>query len=99
MLCCVALLRRCEMLLEGKIAIITGGGRGIGRGIALRFASEGAAVLVAARTESELQNVVAEIQQVGGRAAYVVGNVSRETDCSRIVEQAQRMFGRVDILV
>jgi NAD(P)-dependent dehydrogenase (short-subunit alcohol dehydrogenase family) len=87
------------MLLQGKISIITGGGRGIGRGIALRFASEGAAVLVAARTESELKNVVAEIEKSGGHAAYVLANVSRETDCSQIIEQAEHTFGRVDILV
>src|SRR5438128_402210 len=97
--------RRCDresevrMLLDKKIAIITGGGRGIGRAIALRFASEGAAVLIAARTESELKNVVAEIQQSGGRAAHVVANVSRETDCSQIIEHAGDIFGRVDILV
>ena len=64
------------MLLKNKIAVITGGGRGIGRAIAQRFAAEGAAVLVAARTETEIRNVVAEIEKSGGSAAFVSGDVS-----------------------
>jgi 3-hydroxybutyrate dehydrogenase len=87
------------MLLEGKVAIITGGGRGIGRAIARRFASEGAAVLIAARTEIELRAVVAEVAEAGGRAAYVTADVAREADCARIVTAARERFGSVDILV
>jgi NAD(P)-dependent dehydrogenase (short-subunit alcohol dehydrogenase family) len=87
------------MLLTGKIAIITGGGRGIGRAIALRFAAEGAAVLVAARTESEVRGVAAEIEQGGGRAAYVTGDVSREADCTHMVSVAENRLGGVHILV
>ena len=87
------------MLLPGKVAIITGGGRGIGRAIARRFAAEGAAVLVAARTESEIRGVVAEIEQDGGRAAYVTGDVSREADCAHLVSVAENRLGGVNILV
>lgn len=87
------------MLLQGKVAIITGGGRGIGRAIARRFAAEGAAVLVAARTESEVRAVAAEIEQSGGRAAYVTGDVSRETDCAHMVSVAENRLGGVDLLV
>jgi NAD(P)-dependent dehydrogenase (short-subunit alcohol dehydrogenase family) len=87
------------MLLEGKVAIVTGGGRGIGRAIARRFASEGAKVLIAARTEIELRAVVAEVAETGGQAAYVAADVAREADCVRIVTAARERFGAVDILV
>jgi NAD(P)-dependent dehydrogenase (short-subunit alcohol dehydrogenase family) len=87
------------MLLSQKVAIITGGGRGIGRAIARRFATEGAAVLVAARTESEVRNVAEEIEKAGARAAHVVADVSREVDCQRIVAGAEDRLGPVGILV
>jgi NAD(P)-dependent dehydrogenase (short-subunit alcohol dehydrogenase family) len=79
--------------------VITGGGRGIGRAIARKFVSEGAAVLVAARTESELRAVVAEIASQGGRAAYVVADVARESDCAQIIAAAEKQLGPVGILV
>lgn len=87
------------MLLAGKVAIVTGGGRGIGRAIARRFAAEGAAVLVAARTETELRAVVSEITQSGGRAVYVAGDVAQENECARIVAVAREQLGPIDVLV
>lgn len=87
------------MLLEGKVAIVTGGGRGIGRAIARKFAGEGAAVVVTARTEAEIRQVAAEIQQAGGRAAAVTADVTREADCEKIVQAAREAFGAIHILV
>src|SRR4051794_15539046 len=98
--CCTYFHRGAHrMLLQEKVAVITGGGRGIGRSIALRFASEGAAVLIAARTESELKNVAAEIAQGGGRASYVPADVSSEKDCARIISTTEDRLGPVGILV
>jgi NAD(P)-dependent dehydrogenase (short-subunit alcohol dehydrogenase family) len=87
------------MLLGGQVAVITGGGRGIGRAIARRFSSEGAPVLVTARTAAEVRAVAEEIQKAGGRAAWVSADVSRDADCARIANAAREAFGGVHILV
>jgi NAD(P)-dependent dehydrogenase (short-subunit alcohol dehydrogenase family) len=87
------------MQLREKIAIVTGGGRGIGRAIARRFAAEGAAVLLAARTEMEVRAVSSDIQNEGGRAAFIAADVSQEADCERIVRAAREAFGAIHILV
>ncbi|MFQ5777385.1 MAG: SDR family NAD(P)-dependent oxidoreductase [Terriglobia bacterium] len=87
------------MKLQGEVALITGGGRGIGRAIAERFAREGAAVMLASRTEAELKTAVAAIQDSGGRAAYLAGDVSRESFLTRVVEQTRKELGEVTILV
>lgn len=87
------------MKLQGKTAIITGGGRGIGRAIARRFAAEGAAVVLSARTEKEVLETAAEIAKAGGKAIAVAGDVSREEDCERIVSRAREAFGAAHILI
>jgi len=87
------------MQLKGLVALITGGGRGIGRSIARRFAAEGAAVLVTARTAAEVESVANEIRQSGGRAQSLAADVSRPEDCEKIVAAARHHFARVDILV
>jgi NAD(P)-dependent dehydrogenase (short-subunit alcohol dehydrogenase family) len=87
------------MLLKDQVAIITGGGRGIGRAIARKFAEQGAAVIITARTESEIQAVAAEIQHSGGRAAALQADVSREAECEKIVRETRRLFGSPHILV
>lgn len=87
------------MILNEQVAIVTGGGRGIGRAIARRFAAEGAAVLVAARTAEQVESTAKEIESTGGRAAWIAADVSREEDAVRILEMARNTFGGVDILV
>jgi len=87
------------MLLTGTVAIITGGGRGIGRAIALKFAAEGAAVVVAARTKSEIEGVAREVRAAGGRAHSVPADVALEKDCEHLFQESVTQFGRVDILV
>jgi 3-hydroxybutyrate dehydrogenase len=87
------------MQLEGRVAIVTGGGRGIGRAIASRFAAEGAPVVVTARSEKEIDGVAAEIRAAGGRAEAVAADVTLPEDCEKIVRRAKEAFGAVQILV
>jgi 3-hydroxybutyrate dehydrogenase len=87
------------MQLAEKVAIVTGAGRGIGRAIARRFAAEGAAVLLAARTTEELKATAAEITEAGGRSAWFAADVSRESGCEGILRAARESFGDADILV
>jgi len=87
------------MRLENKVAIVTGGGRGIGRGIARLFAKEGAKVVVAARTEKQLNRVVGEIENDGGIAASIITDVSKTEDIERMVSFTIEKYGRLNILV
>jgi NAD(P)-dependent dehydrogenase (short-subunit alcohol dehydrogenase family) len=87
------------MLLKDERAIVTGGGRGIGRAIAMKFASEGAHVLVVARTPAEVEAVAEEIRAAGGRADAVVADVSTSSDCEKIWQFAVQECGHIDILV
>jgi 3alpha(or 20beta)-hydroxysteroid dehydrogenase len=87
------------MLLTGKVAIVTGAGRGIGRAIARTFAAEGAAVAVTARSEKEIYEAMTEIQAAGGQAVAVHADLAREVDCQRIVDGTRAAFGKIDVLV
>ena len=87
------------MLLQNKVALITGSGRGIGRATAELFAQEGARVFLTARTETELAAAAKAIAAAGGEASYVMSDVSQEADCKNVVAAARAKFGRVDILV
>ena len=85
--------------LNDKVAIVTGAGQGIGRGIAIGFAEAGADVVVAARTVADLDEVVAAIEAVGRRGLAVPTDVMQEADRARLVATAVEEFGRLDILV
>jgi len=86
--------------LEGKAAVVTGGGRGIGRAICLAFAKEGANVIVNYATRDQPALEVADlIQKMGRKAVAVKGNVAVKADAERIIQAAAQNFGRVDILV
>ncbi len=87
------------MLLQNKVALITGSGRGIGRAMATLFAREGARVFLTARTEKELAATAKEIASAAGEATYVTADLAREADCQRVVAAAREKFGRIDILV
>ena len=85
--------------LAGRVAIVTGGSSGIGRGIALRFAGAGADVVVVSRRLSVLDSVVAEMKAMGRSALSVQTDVTRKSDIADMVQRVMAEFGRVDILV
>lgn len=87
------------MRLENKIAIVTGGGTGIGEAIAKVFAREGAKVAITGRRKAELERVVRDIEQKGGQALALPGSVTNEADVRESVAATVRTFGRLDILV
>lgn len=85
--------------LQDRVALVTGGGRGIGRAIALDFARAGAKVAVTARTASELEEVVAAMKKEGAQACAVVADLSERSGCKQAIEAATRAFGPIEILV
>ena len=87
------------MRLRGKVAIVTGGGRGLGRAIALRFASEGAAVTLAGTSREHLEATAAEIIAAGGRSLAVIADVASESAVVKLVQATLRKFDHLDILV
>jgi 3-oxoacyl-[acyl-carrier protein] reductase len=86
--------------LEGRVAVVTGAASGIGKGIAIAFAREGARIVVADRSdETQAAEVLAAIAELGGEALFVRTDVSDEASVNAMAEQALARFGRVDILV
>lgn len=87
------------MKLLGKVAIVTGGGRGIGRATALALAAEGAVAVVAARTQKEIDSVADEIMKAGGKSLAVKTDVRSSDSVRQLVKRTVRKFGRIDILI
>lgn len=87
------------MRLKDKVAIVTGGGLGIGKAIALDFAREGAIVALAAPNMSDLEDVANQIKSEGGKAVAICIDVTEEEQVSRMVSRTLEEFGRIDILV
>jgi len=85
--------------LKNKVALVTGGGQGIGRAIALEFGKEGAKVVVTGRTMDKLEGVANEIKKNGGKALAIAGDVSNIADVDRMVTGTVKKFGGLDILV
>jgi NAD(P)-dependent dehydrogenase (short-subunit alcohol dehydrogenase family) len=87
------------MSLQEKVAVVVGGGTGIGRATAMRFAAEGARVAVFGRREPLLVDTVAAIRKAGGAAMHVAGDVARDEDVARLIEATTGAHGGIDIMV
>ena len=86
-------------LLDGRVAIVTGASKGIGRALAVRFAKEGAAVVCAARSADLVKETAALVKKAGGKAIEVVGDLAQEADVQRMVAAGVKAFGKIDTLV
>ncbi|MGH2639003.1 MAG: SDR family NAD(P)-dependent oxidoreductase [Rhabdochlamydiaceae bacterium] len=87
------------MRLEGKVIIVTGAARGIGKAYALALAKEGASIVVSDIMSEGASSTASEIQKAGGKALAVNGDISREDDTNRLAEESVKKFGRIDVLV
>ena len=87
------------MQLKDKVAIITGGGRGIGRAIAIAYAAEGARIVIAARSTEQLDEVATEITDQGTEVLTVPTDLRINADVENLVQKTVDRFGRIDILV
>ncbi|MDE2780540.1 MAG: SDR family NAD(P)-dependent oxidoreductase [Chloroflexota bacterium] len=93
--------------LDGKVVVVTGASRGIGAEISARFAAEGGRIVCAARTlregdhplEGSLEKTVADIREAGGEATAVAVNLAQAEECERLIDEAQAIYGPVDVLV
>ena len=85
--------------LESKVAVITGAGRGIGRGLAIGFAAEGARVVCAARTKAQLDETLRLIHAAGGQGIAVACDVGSASDVQALYERARAAYGGVDIVI
>ena len=88
-----------DKALEGRVAIVTGASRGIGRAVAVSLVESGASVIVSGRDAARVEAAAKDLETLGGAALAVAGDVARREDVERLVSQARERFGRIDILV
>lgn len=88
------------MKFKDKVVVVTGGGTGIGRGMCIRFAQEGAAVVVNySKSKEQAKEVIAEIDRSGGQAIEIQADVSQDQEARQLIESAVAHFGRLDVLI
>jgi 2-deoxy-D-gluconate 3-dehydrogenase len=85
--------------LKGKVAVITGGNGGIGLGMARGIASCGAAIVIAGRDEQKAASALEALRDMGAEAAFIVADVTKKSDCEKLLSEAAANFGGIDILV
>lgn len=85
--------------MNGKVVVITGASSGIGRALAREFAAHGSSVVLFARRTDELQRLLQELEPSGAMALAVSGDVTKEEDCKRLIDQTVSSFGRIDVLI
>jgi len=88
-----------ERRLNGKVAIVTGASRGIGRAISIALGAEGAIVILSARSSQQLDEAAGEVEAAGGKAAIVVTELTQEESITNLVSRTAEQFGRLDILI
>jgi NAD(P)-dependent dehydrogenase (short-subunit alcohol dehydrogenase family) len=88
-----------RLRLDNQVAIITGAGRGVGKGIAQVFAEAGATIVCSARSRNEIDETVKDITAAGGKAVAITADVMKKADLQRLADETMAQFGRIDIVV